>query len=106
MEMVDDVQRNPATISSPAVASLLDRDLVRPQGWPTTPKAVRSTWLSIISDAATDLTLLAFSVLVFAFPFVVHYYNQAPVNEHPYVTKALTRATQLVCKKMNPSVKL
>ncbi|PVH99918.1 hypothetical protein DM02DRAFT_710166 [Periconia macrospinosa] len=95
MENFDDVQQNPATIPSPAVASLLDRDLVRPQGWPTTPKAVRSRWLSIISDTVADLTLLACSVLFFAFPLIVHHYDQADIRNHPYVTKVLTRATQV-----------
>lgn len=75
---------------------LLDDLSAHPKGWPTLPSNVKSSVLSVVSDAGVDIFLLLFAFSFLAFALIVHYYDQAPVRDHPKTTEALVNATKYV----------
>jgi hypothetical protein len=68
----------------------------RPDGWPGSPKVVKPTIITIISDLAVDLILLSFSLLFLAFALTVRHYDQAPISSNPHAFDLLSQATRYV----------
>jgi hypothetical protein len=80
------------TQADPLLAELVRR----PNGWPASPRVVKSTIITIVSDLAVDLTLLSFSLLFLAFALTVRHYDQAPISSNPRAFDLLSQATRYV----------
>jgi hypothetical protein len=75
---------------------LLAEHTQRPDGWPSSPRLVKPTIISVVSDLAVDLILLSFSLLFLAFALTVQHYDQASISSNPRVFDLLTQATRYV----------
>jgi hypothetical protein len=75
---------------------LLTEHAQRPDGWPASPKFVKPTIISVLSDYAVDLILLSFSLLFLAFALTVRQYDQASISRNPRAFDLLSQATRYV----------
>jgi hypothetical protein len=75
---------------------LLTEHAQRPNGWPASPKVVKPTIISVVSDLTVDLVLLSFSLLFLAFALTVRHYDQASISSNPRVFDLLSQATRYV----------
>lgn len=66
------------------------------QGWPTTPRRIRSPWWIIVWNVVFDLILFACAVAFLAFAGIVSHYDQASTAENPRTTAMLLNATRYV----------
>ncbi|KIW29290.1 uncharacterized protein PV07_05115 [Cladophialophora immunda] len=94
-----EVLPGPAIQQIPASAPLLQQTAHVPKGWPTSPKTIKSSIGSVLTDLVVDSLLLAFSVAFLAFGLVVKLYDQAPTALHKHTANTLLSAT-----KYGPSV--
>ena len=86
-----------AHCESPAPSKpLLEQSTELPKGWPESPRAVESSWPSILSDLAVDVVLLALSLGFLAFGLAVRFFDQVPTKHHPRTADALVEATKYV----------
>lgn len=70
--------------------------LSAPQGWPTSPKRIRSPWWIIVWNGMFDLTLFTCAVAFLAFAGIVSHYDQASTAENPRTVAMLLNATKYV----------
>lgn len=71
------------------------------QGWPSSPKPVEFSTISIVSDLFVDIVLLGASVAFLVFALVVNHYDQALTTLHPRAADTLLNAAKYV---WNPSL--
>lgn len=86
------------TIKNATTGLLTDTDKATTviQGWPNSPKQIKSSWWIILSIAVFDLILFTCAVAFLAFAAIVSYYNQTPTIEIPQTTEMLISATKYV----------
>jgi hypothetical protein len=77
---------------------LLTEHARRPDGWPASPKVVKPTIISVVSDLTVDLILLFFSLLFLAFALTVRHYDQASISSNPRAFDLLSQATRYVSR--------
>jgi hypothetical protein len=98
-EAVVSITRSKSNIDQSSTATpLLDTDKPAhvPDAWPTSPRRVKSSLVSVILDIIFDIILFAWSAVFLAFALVVNHYDQAPTVDHPKATRMLENATKYV----------
>jgi hypothetical protein len=63
---------------------------------PESPKPVRRSAISVVSDLCLDVFFLMLSLVFFAFGLTIRSYDQASTITHPRLTKTLSQATTYV----------
>jgi hypothetical protein len=93
------VNKDESAARSKATMTLLldgEKPFKLPNGWPTTPRAVRTSLLTIVTNAVVDVLLFTLSVAFLAFALTVNRFDQAPTEEHPRATEMLLEAIKYV----------
>jgi hypothetical protein len=71
-------------------------------GLAKSPKAIKTSTVSTLSDLLVDIVLLALSLAFLTFGIAVRSYDQVSLLQHPHVADALLRASKYVheCHQM------
>jgi hypothetical protein len=98
------IKKTPATESIPlnsrnqsevTSASLSETSIV-PQGWPSSPRAIRTALHLTIWNLLIDSVLLLSTITFLSFALIVNTYDGTNVAEHPKATQRLENATKYV----------